>query len=59
MNNKHRKVLDELFKIPTVATLKWRDVEMLFKSLGAKITKGAVEAARRFLTEAGVTYDQI
>jgi HicA toxin of bacterial toxin-antitoxin, len=35
---KHDRTLQAIFDIPTKATIDWRDVEALFKHLGATVT---------------------
>lgn len=37
MNRKHAKTLAAIFSRPTSANIQWRDVESLFKALGADI----------------------
>ncbi len=87
MNNKHKNVLKLIFSLPTQANIKWKDIEILFIHLGAKVTegrgsrirfvlnkvpatfhrphprreatKGAIEAVRKFLIEAGIRHDKI
>ncbi len=87
MNNKHKSILEAIFKLPTQANIKWKDIEALFIHLGARVvegrgsrvriilngipanfhrphprreaTKGAVEAARRFLKDTGAYNDKI
>ena len=82
MSKKHEKTLKAVFSVPTSGGIAWRDIEALFKSLGAEISegrgsrvrvilngvfavfhrphpqkeacKGAVEAVRSFLKNAGV-----
>lgn len=41
MNAKHRKTLELVFKVPTPANIKWRDIESLYAALGATITERA------------------
>jgi hypothetical protein len=40
MNTKHKKTLEQIFKIPTQSNVKWKDIESLFKNLGAEIEEG-------------------
>lgn len=40
MNRKQRKVFDSIFKIPTLATIKFSDIEKLLVSLGAYVIEG-------------------
>lgn len=37
MNRKHAKTLAAIFAHPTSANIQWRDIEALFKALGAEI----------------------
>ncbi len=37
MKRKHAKTIDSIFAHPTSANIHWRDIEALFKSLGADI----------------------
>ena len=39
MKRKHRKTIELLFLHPPSASLKWSDIEGLFKGLGAEITE--------------------
>jgi hypothetical protein len=36
---RHDKTLSAIFKRPTQATIKWRDIEALFVTLGAEVTE--------------------
>lgn len=40
MNAKHRKILEQIFKIPVPSNVKWDDIEKLFKGFGAEVTEG-------------------
>jgi len=40
MNNKQRKILEEIFKKPTPSDIRWDDIEMLFKYLEAEVIFG-------------------
>jgi hypothetical protein len=37
---KHDKTLQAIFETPTRAAITWRDIESLFKHLGATVTQG-------------------
>jgi HicA toxin of bacterial toxin-antitoxin, len=37
MKRKHQRVLEALFSHPTSANLAWRDIEALFRELGAEV----------------------
>ncbi|MGH8523590.1 MAG: type II toxin-antitoxin system HicA family toxin [Gammaproteobacteria bacterium] len=39
MNRKHRKTLDSIYKRPTSADIPWRDIEALFRALGATVNE--------------------
>ena len=39
MSRKHRKTLEALYAHPVSANIKWRDIESLFKELGAEISE--------------------
>jgi hypothetical protein len=41
MNKHHQKTLSSIFAQPISGNIKWRDVESLFKSLGAVLSKRA------------------
>lgn len=49
MNSKNRKTLIEIFKHPIPSNIDWKDIENLFRALGA------VNSVRRFLENAGFT----
>ena len=40
MNNKHRKVLQAVFKYPIQGVLEWREIETLLTAVGAKTIEG-------------------
>lgn len=40
MNQKHRKTLKTIFKVPVQSNVRWNDVENLFIALGATISEG-------------------
>jgi len=40
VNRKQRKVFDSILRIPTLATIKFSDIEKLLISLGAKVIEG-------------------
>ena len=39
MKRKHAKTLAAIFAHPTSANIQWRDIEALFKSLGAEVVE--------------------
>jgi hypothetical protein len=40
MDNKHQKILEAIFEKPERANIDWKDIEVLFISLGAEISEG-------------------
>jgi len=40
LSGKHRKVLEGVFSDPVRADIAWRDIEALFRALGAAISEG-------------------
>jgi len=40
VGRRHEKTLDAVFKVPTVASLKFSDLEKLLLSLGAEVIEG-------------------
>lgn len=40
MNQKHRKTLKAIFKVPVQSNVRWNDIENLLINLGAKISEG-------------------
>lgn len=40
MNNKQYKILKNIYKKPTCPNIRWKEVESLFKALGATMTQG-------------------
>ena len=41
MQKKHRVTLEKIFHRPTLGTIKWKDIEALFVSIGAEIEERA------------------
>ena len=41
MNAKHRKTLAAIFRLPTLGTMRWVDIEALFLASGTGISEGA------------------
>ena len=39
MKRKHQRTLEAIFAHPTSANVQWRDIEVLFKELGAEISE--------------------
>lgn len=40
MNKRHRKALTAILEAPVRSDIEWKDIEALFKALGAEITEG-------------------
>ena len=40
MNSKQQSILERIFKDPVQSDIEWKDIENLFKALGAEITEG-------------------
>jgi hypothetical protein len=40
VNKKHQKTYEAIFQTPRRGDIPWRDIEALFKALGADITEG-------------------
>ena len=40
MNRKHQRTLEAIFTSPTQSSIKWKDIESLFITLGAEIEEG-------------------
>ncbi len=46
MNKKQRKTLELIFKVPVQSSIRWDDIEALFKGLGGEITEGSGSRVR-------------
>ncbi len=46
MNNKHKKILTRIFKTPIDSGILWKDIEILFLTLGAAIEEGSGSRVR-------------
>ncbi len=40
MNKRHRKTLDAIFDKPARSDIEWKEIESLFKALGAEVSEG-------------------
>ena len=40
MNSKQSKTLKKIFEIPTRSDITWKEIEVLFNSLGAEVSEG-------------------
>ena len=56
MNKRHQNTLNAIFRKPVPATLKWRRIESLFVTLGAKFTEGRGSRVRFELNNVAVTF---
>lgn len=46
MKKKHRKTLEAIFEEPMRANIAWKDIEALFKAVGAEISEGGGSRVR-------------
>lgn len=46
LSARHQKTLQQIFSLPTPATLEWRRIEALFVALGAQVSEGAGSRVR-------------
>jgi len=51
MNRKHQRTLEAIFSTPVRASINWKDIESLFKALGANIQEGRGSRVRILLNE--------
>lgn len=56
MNNKQQKILNEIFKRPITKSLKYKDLESLFKHLGCTIKEGNGSRVRIVYAHRGFNY---
>ncbi len=56
MNKRHQRTLNAIFKTPVPATLKWRQIESLLISCGAKVIEGRGSRVRFELNDATTTF---
>lgn len=56
LSNKHHKTLIAIFEKPTLANIRWSEVEQLFIALGAEITEGQGSRVRIKLNDQVVTF---
>ena len=40
MNKKHKRTLDQIFKVPVQSNVRWTDIESLFLALGSDVSEG-------------------
>jgi hypothetical protein len=46
LSKKHRQALERIFQDPVSGTIRWNDIENLFKAVGAEISEGAGSRVR-------------
>ncbi|RXK82720.1 type II toxin-antitoxin system HicA family toxin [Chlorobaculum sp. 24CR] len=46
MNNRHQKILDQIFQNPVRSDIEWADIERLLLALGAELTEGSGSRVR-------------
>jgi hypothetical protein len=51
MKKKHQRTLEAIFAIPVQSSIKWKDIESLFISLGAEIEEGRGSRVRILLNK--------
>jgi hypothetical protein len=51
MNRKHQRTLQSIFATPVQSNVKWKDIEALFITLGAKIEEGRDSRMRVLLND--------
>ena len=56
MNRKRRETLERVFADRTLANLPWRDIEALFRALGAVISEGKGSRVRVELNDRRATF---
>jgi hypothetical protein len=56
MNKRHERTLNAIFRTPTPATLKWRQIESLLKACGAKSVEGRGSRVRFELNGVTATF---
>lgn len=55
MNTRNQKTLDAIFARPTHATLRWEDIEVLFRALDTVVTEGRGSRVRVILNGVAAT----
>ena len=51
MNRKHHRTLESIFAIPVQSNIKWKDIEALFRTLGAEVEEGCGSRVRILLNK--------
>ncbi len=57
MNRKQQKTLDSIFAVPTLATIRFSDIEKLLIALGAYVIEGRGSRAA-YVMENGVKWEE-
>ena len=55
MNSKNRSTLEALFEKPIRSDIRWKDVEMLFRACGARVSEGRGSRVRIELNNKKIT----
>lgn len=56
MNKRHQRTLNAIFRTPVPTTLKWRQIESLLISCGAKVVEGRGSRVRFELNDVTATF---
>lgn len=56
MNKRHQRTLNAIFRTPVPTTLKWRRIESLLISCGAKVVEGRGSRVRFELNDVTATF---
>ena len=56
MRKKHALVLKQIFHTPTLSSIKWSDIEALFRNFGAQVSEGRGSRVRVFLNSKVATF---
>lgn len=51
MRKKHADTLNAIFHNPVLSSVRWKDIEILFVSLGARVDEGRGSRVRIFLND--------
>ena len=46
MNSKHKKIMESFYRNPVLSNILWTDIEGLFATLGAELSKGSGSRVR-------------
>ena len=56
LSSKHKKTLTKIFEVPTLASIEWRNIEAMFKALGAHLEEGDGSRVHVLLNDAASTF---